>query len=132
MFNLYFDTLTRLDFTDHQPDAGLCLSYHLDADLVENRKKLTSEVSVADLEYADDVAMISDSYKSLCTLLKSMDSTCHDHMRLTINYKKTKLYHLKMLPIPHLPLFFILTVIPLRWYHLSSTLKVLSPTIIAL
>ena len=68
----------------------MCLSYLLDADLLGNRKKLTSEVSVSDLEYADDMALISDSYESLSSLLKSLDSSCH-HMGLTINYKKTKL-----------------------------------------
>ena len=67
----------------------MCLSYLLDADLVGNRKKLTSEVSVTELEYADDMALISDSYESLSTLLESLDSSCH-HTGLTINYKKTK------------------------------------------
>ena len=90
LFNIYFDSVIRLVITDHQPDVGVCLSYLLDADLVGNRKKLTSEVSVSDLEYADDMAFISDSYESLSSLLKSLDSSCH-HMELTINYKKTKL-----------------------------------------
>ena len=48
-----------------------------------------------DLEYADDMPLISDSYEGLITLLQSLDSTCH-HMRLTISYKKTKL--LSVLP----------------------------------
>ena len=90
LFNLYFDSVIRHVITDHQPDVGVCLSYLLDADLVGNRKKLTSEVSVSDLEYADDMALISDSYESLSSLLKSLDSSCH-HMGLTINYKKIKL-----------------------------------------
>ena len=82
--------MIRLVITDHRPDVGVCLSYLLDVDLVGNRKKLTSEVSVSDLEYADDMALISDSYESLSSLLKSLDSSCH-HMGLTINYKKTML-----------------------------------------
>ena len=45
---------------------------------------------MSDLEYADDMALISDSYESLSSLLKSLHSSCH-HMGLTINYKKTKL-----------------------------------------
>ena len=45
---------------------------------------------MSDLGYADDMALISDSYESLSTLLKSLNSSCH-HMGLTINYKKTKL-----------------------------------------
>ena len=90
LFNLYFDCAIRLAIAGHQPGLGLCLSYLLDANLVGNRKKLTSEVSVSDLEYADDMALISDSYTGLTTLLESLDSTCR-HMGLTINYKKTKL-----------------------------------------
>ena len=49
LFNLYFDSVIRLVITDHQPDVGVRLSYLLDADLVGNRKKLTSEVSVQTL-----------------------------------------------------------------------------------
>ena len=67
-----------------------------------NRKKLTSEMSVADLEYADDMALISDSYESLYTLLKFMDSTCHQ-MGLTINYKKTKLLAVLPEDVAHPP-----------------------------
>ena len=90
LFNLYFDTVIRLAITNHTPAAGLCLSYLLDADLVENRRKLSSEVTVADLEYADDMALISDSYEDLTTFIESLDSVCH-HVGLTINCKKTKL-----------------------------------------
>ena len=68
----------------------MVIIYLVDADLVGNRKKLTLEVSVSDLEYADDMAWISDFYESLSTLLESLDSSCH-HMGLTINYKKTTL-----------------------------------------
>jgi hypothetical protein len=55
LFNFYFDTVIRLAITNHTPSAaaGLCLSYLLGADLVENRRKLSSEVTVSDLEYAD-------------------------------------------------------------------------------
>ena len=61
----------------------------MDADLVWNIKKLTSEVSVTDLEYADSMAQISDSHDSLSALLESLDSSFH-HTGLTINCKKTK------------------------------------------
>ena len=67
----------------------------MDADLVGTRKKLMSYVSVSDLEYADDMALISDSFGVLTTLLESLDSTCCI-MGLSINYKKTKL--LSILP----------------------------------
>ena len=90
LFNLFFDAVIRIAINDHRPGVGLSLSYLLDADLVGNRKKLTSEVSVSDLEYADDMALVSDSYDGLTTLLESLDSKCR-HMGLTINCKKTKL-----------------------------------------
>ena len=45
---------------------------------------------MSDLEYADDMALVSDSYDGLTTLLESLDSKCR-HMGLTINCKKTKL-----------------------------------------
>ena len=89
LFNFFFDTVIRLAMGDHHPGAGLSLSYLLDANLVGNRKNLTSEISVSDLEYADDTALISDSYDGLTTLLESLDFKCH-HMGLTINCKKTK------------------------------------------
>ena len=90
LFNLFFDAAIRLAITNYHPAAGLCLSYLLDADSVGNRKSLTSEVSVSDLEYADEMALISDSQEGITTLLETLDSTCHQ-MGLTINCKKTKL-----------------------------------------
>ena len=93
LFNLFFDAVIRLAITDNYSEV--CLSYLLDADLVGNRKKLTLYVSVSDLEYADDMALISDSFGVLTTLLASLDSTCRI-MGLSINYKKTKL--LSVLP----------------------------------
>ena len=81
--------MIQLAITDNH--SGVCL----DADLVGTRKKLMSYVSVSDLEYADDMALISDSFGVLTTLLASLDSTCRI-MGLSINYKKTKL--LSVLP----------------------------------
>ena len=93
LFNLFFDVMIWLTITDNH--SGVRMSYLLDADLVGNKKKLTSNVSVSDLEYADDMALISDSFDVLTTLLEFLDSTCR-LMGLSINYKKTKL--LSVLP----------------------------------
>ena len=71
LFNLYFDTVIRMAMSTHQSDVGLSLSYLLEADLVGNRKKLTSTVSVSDLEYADDMALTSESFEGLMSLLES-------------------------------------------------------------
>ena len=72
LFNFFFDTVIRLAMSDHHPGAGLSLSYLLDANLVGNGKKLTSEISVSDIEYADDMALISDSYDGLTTFLSPL------------------------------------------------------------
>ena len=45
---------------------------------------------MSDLEYADDMALISNSYKSLSTFVGILDLSCH-RLGLTINDKKTKL-----------------------------------------
>ena len=58
LFNLLFDTVICLAINaDHPLNAGLSMSYLLDADLVGNRQKLSLEVTVSDLEYADDMAL---------------------------------------------------------------------------
>ncbi len=81
--------MIRLAINDHHPGTDLSLSYLLDVDLVGNRSKLT-EVSVSDMEYADDMALISDFCDAITTLLESLDSKCCC-MRLNINCKNAKL-----------------------------------------
>ena len=113
---IYFDTVTRIAVTDHLPDAGLCSSYLLNADPVGNKKKLTSEESVADVECAD-MALISDSYESLYTL----HSTYYDRGTPLATRDETFscVTGIKRLPIVHLPLFSVINVISLIWYHAS-------------
>lgn len=91
LFNLYFDAVIRMTMSLHQSHLGLSLSYLLDADLVGNRKKLTSTVSVSDLEYADSMALISESFKGLTSMLESFDSKCH---QMGMTNKQCRFCHL--------------------------------------
>ena len=115
LFNLFFDAVIRLAINDHHPGTGLSQYHFLNADQVGNWMKLTIEVSVSDLEYADYMALISDSCDGLTTLLESLDSKYH-YMGLTIICKKSKL--LADLPDvdaePHSPSSCMHRVIPLR------------------
>ena len=104
LFNLFFDAVIRLAINDHHPGTGLSQYHFLNADQVGNWMKLTIEVSVSDLEYADYMALISDSCDGLTTLLESLDSKYH-YMGLTIICKKSKLTCQMLMPnpIPHPP-----------------------------
>ena len=70
LFNLYFD-----------------IAYLHDADLVGNRKSLRFESVVTDLEYADNMAHLSDNSLDLTTMLHSL-SNCCKKLGLAISCKK--------------------------------------------
>ena len=53
-------------------------------------RKMRDEVSVSDLEYADDMALVSDSMNVLEEALRVLNSLCVG-MGLTINARKTKM-----------------------------------------
>ena len=65
------------------------VAYLYDADFVGNRKILRFEYLVTDLEYADDMALLSDNWFDLTTILDSL-SNCCKKLGLAISYKKTK------------------------------------------
>ena len=54
-FNLSFGVVIAATMADH-PKAGMRMLYNLAGPLVGNRRKLSDEVNVQDLEYADDMA----------------------------------------------------------------------------
>ena len=66
------------------------LLYGLDGPLVGSRRKLRRELSVSDLEYADDMAMVADSMDVLEEILRGFNSMC-EGMGLTISGRKTKI-----------------------------------------
>jgi len=58
--------------------------------LVGSRKKMREEVSIQDLEYADDMTLVSDSMDVLEELLRILHTTCLG-MGLSISCKKFKI-----------------------------------------
>ena len=90
LFNFYFDTAIQMAMNVHrQEERGINVAYLLDADLMGKRESLKLETLVADLEYADDMALLADNWADLTTMLDSLASTCKK-LDLTISCKKTK------------------------------------------
>ena len=82
LFNL-LSSIWHLD-DHHSQGRGVRVVYLHDAKLVGNRRKLQLETLVTDLEYADDMALIADSWEDLKSMLKSLEVRCRD-MGLTIS-----------------------------------------------
>ena len=61
---------------------------------------MRGSVLIQDLEYADDMALVSDPMDTLEEVLRSLDSVCSG-VGLSISSKKTKI--LAVLPSPHCP-----------------------------
>ena len=69
---------------------GAVQLYSQEAELVGSRKKMSNELSLQDLEYADDMALISDSMDLLEELMQAMEVSCSE-MGLTINPTESKI-----------------------------------------
>ena len=80
------------------PQNGIRMLYNLDDVLVGSRRKMRGSVLIQDLEYADDMALVSDSMGTLEDVLRSLDSACSG-VGLSISSKKTKI--LAVLPSPY-------------------------------
>ena len=89
LFNFYLDAMMSIALGNH-PNEGLSILFHLDADLVGNKKKMSHRKRLKDLEYADDMCLVAAEKQSLETLLHSVDQACTE-MGLDINTKKTKI-----------------------------------------
>ena len=89
LFNLFLDAVIAATISKH-PRSGIRMLYDLDGPLVGNRKKMRRSVSVRDLEYADDMALVCDSMDALEEILRALDASCLG-MGLAINPKKTKI-----------------------------------------
>ena len=80
LFNLYFDLVTRTALEPHQKEGkGVRMAYIHDGKLVGNRKKLCWETLVSDLEYADDMVLVSNSWEDLKAMMESLDARIHTH-----------------------------------------------------
>lgn len=66
LFNFSLDSVLQSTIADlNKQGNGVQVAYHLNTRLVGNRKKMTHEVNVTDLEYADDIALVSSSWDNL-------------------------------------------------------------------
>ena len=64
LFNFFFDTFIAMAMAWH-PGCGLKVLYNQEAELIGNQRKMINEVPLYDLEYADGMALISDSMDML-------------------------------------------------------------------
>ena len=76
---------------DHhrQASRGIQEAYLLDGELVGNRRALRLETLITDLEYADDMALLADTWSDITIMLESLSSCCK-MLGLTISCKNTK------------------------------------------
>ena len=65
------------------------MAYLHDTKLVDNWRKLQHEVIISDLEYADDVVPVAESWDDLKSMLDNVPIHCRD-LGLTISCSKTK------------------------------------------
>ena len=90
LFNLYFDLVIHLALdVHHNQGRGIKVAYLHGANLVGNRRKLCDEVIVSDLEYADDMAILADSWEDLTAMMGSLAVRCKE-FGLSISCQKTK------------------------------------------
>ena len=59
LFSLFFDSIIATALVRH-PNCGVKILYNLGDELVGSRKKMRSNVLIQDLEYADDMVIVSD------------------------------------------------------------------------
>ena len=71
LFNLYFDVAIHLALSEHEGKGVKFVCLH-NADLVGNRRILRELSIVSDLEYADDLALLSDNWEDLTAMLTSL------------------------------------------------------------
>ena len=62
------------DFNKH--GKGVQVAYHLNTRLVGSRKKMTHEVNITDLEYADDMSLVSSSCDNLTAMMTVLNQYC--------------------------------------------------------
>ena len=73
LFNLYFNVAIHMALDKHRSRRmGIKVAYLYDADLVENRKTLRFESLVTDLEDVDNMALLSENWLDLTTMLNSI------------------------------------------------------------
>lgn len=73
LFSLYFDAVIhRAIFEHEQLCRGVKMTYLPVTELVGNRKKMHSGVVISDLDYADDLVLVSSSWDDMKCMLLSL------------------------------------------------------------
>ena len=90
LFNLYYAVATRMALENGQPKgSSVGVAYLHGAKLVDNCKKLQHDAIISDLEYANDMALVAESWDDLNSMLDDVSIRCRD-LGLTISCSKTK------------------------------------------
>ena len=83
--------------------CGLKVLYNQEAELVHwSQRKMSRKLPLCDFEYADDMALISDSMDMLGEVLRAMEVSCNE-MGLTISSKKTQILYVLSAQLAGLP-----------------------------
>ena len=101
LFNLFFDAVIAMALTQYS-GCGLKLLFNQEAKLVGSRRKMVEELVLHDLEYADDMVLVSVSMDALEELLHAMEASCCE-MGLTISTRKTKILAIRPAVNPSQP-----------------------------
>ena len=88
LFNLFFDTVIAAALLAHL-SSGVRWLFNLDGPLVGGRKEMRRKMSIRDLEYVDDMALVSDSMDTLEEILRMPDALCLG-MWLIISLKRPR------------------------------------------
>jgi hypothetical protein len=89
LFNLLYDAIIAATLSHHK-DSGCKVLYNIGDLLVGSKKKMKNEVDINDLEYADDIAIISDSMDTLEEIKGTLHAVCSG-MGLSTSTRKTKI-----------------------------------------
>ena len=81
------------------PGEGVTVLYHLEAELVGSRKKMSEKRLVQDFEYADDLCLVAASRVSLEGMLHSLHGACTE-LGLSMNWRFCLNLHISTSPPP--------------------------------
>ena len=88
--NLYFYVVIGMALEKGEPKGGgVKVAYLHGAKLVDNCRKLQHEAIISDLEYADELALVAESWNDLKSMLDDVSIQCRDLGRI-ISCSKTK------------------------------------------
>ena len=89
LLNLLLDNVICMAMRKHL-EKELTVLFNPVTDLVGNRKQMHHRALIPDLDYVDDMCLVSDSMDKLEEMLMDMDESCSE-MGLTISTRMTKI-----------------------------------------